>query len=276
MPISVSERVTVVSRSEPVSGYVRLGLSSEQLARSIAPGQFITIACGDLREMFLRRPFSLHRWVRDSGGNATGIEILFHVKGRGTRWLAGQQPGGTVDVMGPLGTAFPHDPDTTRDALIVAGGIGVAPLPALVERLHDPDRHVTVLLGVRTAGGLLCEEELGALGAEVEVATEDGSRGRQGLVSHLVEEKLVRGKPMVYACGPGPMLAAVARHAAAHDVPCQVSLEAVMGCGIGACMGCVVPASDGSRRRVCTEGPVFDAHAIDWPLYVEIVRRAGL
>jgi len=276
MPIPVSERVAVAGRNEPVSGYVRLGFRSEQLACSIAPGQFVNIACGDPRAMFLPRPFSLHRWLRDDCGNRVGIEILFHVKGRGTRWLAGLHPGDTVGLAGPLGIGFQLESDMSRAALIVAGGIGVAPMPALVERLLELSRNVVALIGARSDRGLLCEDELRALGAEVEVSTEDGSRGRQGLVSHLFEEKLVQGKPMVYACGPGPMLAAVAQRATAHDVPCQLSLESVMACGVGACMGCVVPTSDGSNRRVCVEGPVFDARVIDWPLYVETVRRAGL
>ncbi len=277
MSTSVCERVTILNRRELVRGYVRLELSCEPLARSIAPGQFITIGCGDPREMFLRRPFSLHRWMRDDGGNPVGVEILFHAKGRGTRWLAGLDPGDSVDIMGPLGTGFRYPTETGSAALIVAGGIGVAPLPAFIERLHEQGHHVTVLLGARSADGLLCEKELRALGAEVEIATEDGSRGRRGVVSHLAEEKLAEGEPtVVYACGPGPMLAAVAEQAAARNITCQVSLEAAMGCGVGACMGCVVPAADGGRRRVCTEGPVFDANEIDWPRYVDVVRRAGL
>jgi len=271
-----SEMGTIVGRSEPGPGFVRLGIGCTELARSIVPGQFVHIACGDPYDMFLRRPFSLNGWVRDGSGSRIGIEILARVKGRGTRWLAGLQPGDSVDVMGPLGTGFRIEAETARNVLLVAGGIGVAPLLPLAESLHDRGRDVVVLVGARTSDGLLCEAEFRAMGFEVEVTTEDGSRGRQGLVSELVEGKLAASASEIVACGPAPMLAAVARLAADHGAACQVSLEAVMGCGVGACMGCVVPASDGGRRRVCMEGPVFDAREIEWTRYVETVRRSGL
>jgi len=266
----------IVSRSEPAPGFVRLGLRCSELARSIGPGQFVYIACGDPREMFLRRPFSLHRWLRDESGNPIGIEILVRVKGRGTRWLAGLRPGDSLDVMGPLGTGFRLATDKSRGVMLVAGGIGVAPLMALAERLRERNRDAVVLLGARTAGGVLCEDEFRTLGFKVEVTTDNGSRGRRGLVSELVEEKLAEGQHAIYACGPAPMLAAIARVATERAAPCQVSLEAAMGCGVGACMGCVVAASDGGHRRVCTDGPIFDARDIEWARYVETVRRAGL
>ncbi len=276
MPTSVSERVTVAGRSEPSAGYVRLGFLSEPLARSIGPGQFVNITCGDPREMFLPRPFSLHRLLRDDAGEPVGIEIMFRVEGRGTRWLASLRPGDTAEVTGPLGTGFQLDQDTSRDFLVVAGGIGVAPMPVLVEKLRDVSRNVVVLIGARSEQGLVCDDELRALGAEVEMATEDGSRGFHGLVSQLADDRLALGEHAVFACGPGPMMAAIAQLVISREVPCQVSLESMMACGVGACMGCVVPTSDGGHRRVCAEGPVFDALEIDWPRYIETVWRSAL
>ena len=149
-------------------------------------------------------------------------------------------------------------------------------MPALVEKLRDMSRNVVVLIGARSEHGLVCEDELRALGAEVEVATEDGSRGFHGLVSQLTDERLALGEPAVCACGPGPMMAAVAQLVISREVPCQVSLESMMACGVGACLGCVVPAFDGSRRRVCAEGPVFDVGEIDWLRYIDTVRRSAL
>lgn len=268
--------VTVNNLNEPAPGYVRLSLDAPDLAPSIHAGQFIHVSCGDAREMFLRRPFSLHKHISGEDGIPTGFEILFHVKGRGTAWLAGRRPGDRIDVMGPLGMGFNVEKNANRNALIVAGGIGVAPFPALAADLHKHGRETTVVLGARTETRLLGENDMYETGAVVEVATEDGSRGTKGLVSNLVYQKLVDDCPELFVCGPAPMLAAVASQAISRNVPCQVSLEAAMGCGVGACMGCTVPAAGGGYRRVCLEGPVFDADEIAWTEYVETVRRARL
>jgi len=276
MFVCASESVTITCRDEPAPGYCRLGFLNERIARSVTPGQFVHIACGDQREMFLRRPFSHHRYLYDETGDPAGIEILFRVKGRGTRWLADLSVGATLDVIGPLGSGFQLESNATDAALLVAGGIGAAPMPALVQTLRANSRAVTVLMGARTEQGLFCEDELRSLGAEVEVATDDGSRGRHGLVSQLVSDTLTQRAVAVYACGPAPMLAEVARIADDRGVPCQVSLESAIACGVGACMGCAVPSSYGGYRRVCVDGPVFDSSEIDWPGYVESVRRAGM
>jgi dihydroorotate dehydrogenase electron transfer subunit len=268
--------VTVISLTNPAPGYVRLSLDAPNLAPSMTAGQFVHVSCGNIREMFLRRPFSLHRYIAGETGVPTGFEIVFHVKGRGTTWLAERRPGDRIEMMGPLGMGFDVRRNAGRNALIVAGGIGVAPLPALVTNLREQGRETTVLLGARTEAGLLCEEDVREAGATVEVTTEDGSRGMKGLISHLVEQKLADETPELFICGPAPMLAVVARQAIDHDVPCQVSLEAAMGCGVGACLGCMVPATGGGYRRVCLEGPIFSAHDIAWTDYVETVRRAQL
>ncbi|MCD6288124.1 MAG: dihydroorotate dehydrogenase electron transfer subunit [Candidatus Hydrogenedentes bacterium] len=257
---------------------VRLGLDVPAIASSIEPGQFVHVSCGDINQTFLRRPFSLHRFIRrQDGGPPTGIEILFHVKGRGTRWLASRRPGDSVDILGPLGMGFNIKKNPDRDAIVIAGGVGVAPIPALVERLHAQNRKVLVLLGARTDSGILCESELRECGATVEVATEDGSRGIKGFVSRLLDEKLdTIEKSELFVCGPAPMMRAIAEMVADTGVSCQVSLEVAMACGVGACMGCTVPAVGGGYRRVCLEGPVFDAADIAWQDYIETVRRARL
>jgi dihydroorotate dehydrogenase electron transfer subunit len=204
--------------------------------------------------------------------------------GKGTEILASRRPGQEIDLLGPLGKGFsiPFDPGSV---LLVAGGMGVAPLRALAARLcslpqgsgaqdHGADlgAKVTAIIGGKGSRDILCAEELRRLGTEVQVSTEDGSLGRRGLATDLVGEHL--SKPastndlpsIIYACGPRPMLAKVAQMASAAQIPCQVSLEEYMACGIGACMGCVVKtrAEGIPYQLVCKDGPVFEAERIEW------------
>jgi len=200
--------------------------------------------------------------VGDTG--SARVEILYKIEGRGTQLLADAQIGDRVTLVGPLGRPFP--PMTAgQTALLVGGGTGVASLFELAESAH-PGAQVQVLLGARSAGDLMGHAEYEALeGASVAVATEDGSLGTKGLVTALLEPQLeAGGDVVVYACGPTPMMAAVARLCALAEVRCFVSLENNMACGFGVCLGCAAPVSSEGYALVCREGPVFDASEVRW------------
>jgi dihydroorotate dehydrogenase electron transfer subunit len=203
--------------------------------------------------------------------------------GTGTELLSTKKPGESLDLLGPLGHGFDvHKPVTEhRTPILIAGGMGVAPLLFLAERLAGRGGpKARVLIGARTAKQILCEKEFKKYSCDVTIATDDGSRGHKGLVTELLTSHLLTvncqhpalsEKPVspsgvlstIYACGPKPMLQAVSGIAREHVLAAQLSLEAHMACGIGACLGCVVKTKAG-YERVCKEGPVFDALDIVW------------
>jgi dihydroorotate dehydrogenase electron transfer subunit len=229
---------------------------SEYLANTIIPGQFVHVRVHGGLDPLLRRPLSLHR--RNAGEG--WIELLFKVKGRGTRILAGREPGEDLDMIGPLGNGFPRPEDVMY---MIGGGMGVAPLGAVVEDVCGGGGRAKVLIGARSRSALLCVEEFEALGADVQVATEDGSAGFNGLVSELLAELPRPG--VIFSCGPSGMTKAIVRYALERDIRCWASVEERMGCGIGMCRGCAVPIVDGEGtvyKRVCRDGPVFSAEQL--------------
>ncbi|TAN61851.1 dihydroorotate dehydrogenase electron transfer subunit [bacterium] len=254
-----------------------MALSAPQIAKSALPGQFINIKVTDGLEPLLRRPFSIHQIYRQDG-----IKILYEAIGKGSKALARRKSGESLDVIGPLGNGFKlgRGPGAGgRRHVLVAGGMGTAPLVFLAERLAEaknqkPKTKTLVLLGARTKDDILCEKEFKELGCEVRIATDDGSRGFKGYVSELLKDELNAIRyPLsaIYACGPTPMLKEISRISQEYDIPAQISLEAHMACGIGACMGCVIKtarnalrATEYEYKRVCKEGPVFEASRVIW------------
>jgi dihydroorotate dehydrogenase electron transfer subunit len=205
------------------------------------------------------------------------LTVLFRVIGEGTSILSKAEPGDSLDIIGPLGNGFPIDRE--ESAVVVGGGVGIPPLVFLAERLRaeglSPNQHdkrsFRVFLGARDLSTLVCLDEFRALGVHPVVATEDGSAGVPGLVSDALKVgHSFNPKTVVYACGPIPMLAAVAKWAANDGFRCLMSLENKLGCGIGACLGCSIPIreSDGNvhYERVCVDGPVFDADRVAFDL----------
>lgn len=267
------------------------------------PGQFIMVKPSGSLEPFLPRAYSILR-VRHTGSKGkkkTVIEIFYKVMGKGSKALAALKRGDPVDLLGPMGTGY-DVPSRLTTALLVAGGIGVPPVLALAERLARSQSpaagrrssaagrpRMVAFIGGKTSDDVLCVNDFRKAGATVRVATEDGSRGRQGLVTELLESYLRsldnNERSAIYACGPHPMLHAVARVAERFEIPCQVSLEADMACGFGACMACVIPvkqsaassqrsaeegrmADSGQQKAFyklcCKDGPVFDAREVAW------------
>ncbi len=249
----------------PMGDYVRLRLHAPDIASTVLPGQFIAVAVGgETSSLLLRRAFAVYRAGDDI------VEVVVDAHGSGTRWLVAQPPGTEVDVVGPLGRPFP-DPTVDGGVVVVAGGYGAAALIGLVTRMRAQGRPVTAVLGAASARRLVAIGELEGLGAEVLVATDDGSAGTRGMVTDLLRGSAAAAmaeSAAVYACGPMPMLAATSQAAAAAGAPVWVSVEESMACGIGVCMTCVLPVvdTDGQTRmlRSCVAGPTFDGTAVRW------------
>ena len=238
---------------------------SEALARDTQPGQFVMIGFPAGTEPLLRRPYSVYR-VGRPGTPPDTCEVQYKVVGQGTARLASLRAGEPIACLGPLGSGF-QAPPPGATPLLVAGGIGIAGLLHQAVRLASSGRGPRLLFGCRSAEDVPLAEGFEALGIPTEIATEDGSAGRRGLVTALLEEHLARPAVEVYACGPAPMLRAVARQAAGR-AGCQVSVESPMACGFGVCLGCVVETAHGEGFgrfvRACVEGPVFRAEALKW------------
>jgi len=222
----------------------------------IHPGQFVTIKCGD--GLLLRRPISICSWTGSRMGGT--LRVVFEARGEGTRWLAQREVGDALDVLGPLGNGFQTHPGPY---LLVGGGIGVPPLHACACYTGCSS---TAILGFRSRDRAILLDEFDRDCVEVRIATDDGSLGYHGFVDALVRQELEKEHRYlgVLACGPKPMLKNVARVAREFGVPCQVSMEERMGCGVGACLVCACAMADGTMKRVCRDGPVFDAQEVDW------------
>jgi dihydroorotate dehydrogenase electron transfer subunit len=192
--------------------------------------------------------------------------VLFKVVGNGTRILSEIEPGEDLDLIGPLGNGFTIDASKEL-AIIVGGGAGAAPLLCLAKELKGKTKGVYALLGANNMNSVLCEEDFKALGIDTTVATDDGTYGLKGLITDVlldvIGSKLSPLKCCIYACGPRPMVKALGAISAEKDIPCRVSLEEWMACGIGACNGCTVKTKQGNKK-VCSDGPVFDAGDIAW------------
>ncbi len=244
-------------------GFYRMSVNSAYLGKNTVPGQFFEVKCPDGSGAFLRRPLGAHRI------NKYGVEMLYEVVGKGTAALSTMKKGQELDIIGPLGSGFTLPPadGKKREAILVGGGIGVAPLVALAEGLKRYAR-TTVIIGACKKTHVLCESDMKKAGAKVLVATEDGSMGAKGLVTGLLAKALKAAhdtrKTAIYACGPVGMLKAVAGLAAEYGAPCQVSMEEHMACGVGVCLGCPVKMRTGGYKMVCKDGPVFDAGGIAW------------
>jgi dihydroorotate dehydrogenase electron transfer subunit len=261
----------VIENRRLSADYNVLVLDAPQIAAAARPGQFVMLKVTRAADPLLRRPFSVFEVLRNDQGAHAGLSILNKRTGTGTRLLYDAEPGTTLGCLGPLGRPFnPVEPPA--EAWMVAGGVGLAPFVTLATRLQSLRTATTLFYGARTAAELYYVDLFERLGVHTVLSTEDGTRGTRGRVTAPLAEALsaADGGPDItlYVCGPTPMMRAVAGLATDHDRPCEVSLEPVMGCGLGGCYSCVVPVRDPGRPqhfvRSCLEGPVFDARRIHW------------
>jgi dihydroorotate dehydrogenase electron transfer subunit len=262
----------VCDRREPAPGIVVIGCLAPQLARSVRPGQFVMVI-----------PPSGERVATALGvyeAEGDRMSLMLAIVGPRTRELALVEPGASLALLGPLGNGFDVD-RLGDDVALVAGGVGIAPLLLPARDLRARGARVKLYYGARNAASLVDVDLFDALGVEIALATDDGSRGHQGYATDVLERD-GREHTAIAACGPSPMLRSVGRVARTLEIPAQLSLEETFACGVGACWGCIVPLdrasaqapafpeADASERRtyvharICKEGPVFWAHELRW------------
>lgn len=241
----------VVSNQNICPEFRKLRIDAKPILKNIRPGQFVHIRVSNGLKPFFRRPFSACRAKKY-------LEIFYEVVGNGTRILASKNKGDSLDVLGPLGTPFSMPPKGTRQIVLIAGGIGLAPMLILSDALAAKKCELILLYGGRTGGHVYSMREFKENGCKVLIATEDGSAGIKGRVSALFSE--IDPDPattFIYTCGPRPMMAVVQDFARRHGLKGEASCEEVMACGTGICLGCAIETTKGFKT-VCNDGPVFD------------------
>lgn len=244
----------IIKKSTDGVGVIDMTIACPQIAQTAKPGQFINIKCG--QERILRRPIS----ICDSDGE--NIRFLFQIRGGGTEWLSEREIGDTLDIHAPLGKGFTIG-DTNKTAVFVGGGIGVFPL-LYASRMYA--QNAVVLLGFRSSEHIALVGDFKSNGAEVQIATDDGSAGRHGYVTDLLADYIKNTKNIenidcIFACGPLPMLERTANIANSNNIKCEVSMEERMACGVGACLVCACETKHG-YKHICKDGPVFDSTEI--------------
>jgi dihydroorotate dehydrogenase electron transfer subunit len=268
MPVDIEARV--IRNTRLSADYHVIALAAPEIAATAAPGQFVMVKPGRGTDPLLRRPFSVFE-VLSAQGRVEGLTLLSKRIGVTTRMLFDADEGDRVSCLGPLGRPFSLI-DPPREAWVVAGGVGLAPFATLSSALLERGTPTILFYGARTADELFYLDWFRSRGVRLVLTTEDGSAGLRGRVTVALEQALARAgaiEIMVYACGPEAMLAAVAQLASRFGRPSQVSVERVMGCGMGGCYSCVIPIHDratGRRHyvRSCLSGPVFDGSDIAW------------
>ena len=259
------EKAIVVSQVNVAQDTYSLHLNAPHIAKTAQAGQFVEMYIND-GAMILPRPIS----ICDADGDV--VRFVYQVKGKGTKWLSALTAGDALRITGPLGVGFDLGLGGADAAAVAGGGIGIPPLLLLCKRLQaeNANRAITAFLGYR--GDVFLVKDFKKAGVTVKIATDDGSLGFHGNVAQLLEHERVPFGAL-YTCGPTPMLQSVAAYAEKRQMPCQVSMEEKMGCGVGACMSCVVKmksagsstsAGDWTYKRVCADGPVFNAAEVLW------------
>lgn len=271
----IQTKAKIVYNKKLAKAHFLMRIESKEIAKTALPGQFVHIRVSEKTNPLLRRPFSFNRI------DGKYFEVLYKVVGKGTQILSEKKQGEKLDVIGPLGNTF-ELPEEDFMPILVAGGMGVAPLlflaekimeckaPCLAGRQESAKRKAIAIIGAKTKAEILCSKQLKELGFDVKIATEDGSAGKKALATDLLwttdylpRAKSRGGPSTIYACGPKPMLKEVASIAKEKDIKAQVLMEEVMACGVGACLGCAVNTKKGIKM-VCKDGPVFNADEILW------------
>ncbi len=258
--MGVKVNCELLKKEKLIEGIYKFSVKAPEIAKEAKPGQFLEIKVSETGEPFLRRPISIY--------NIDGevIEFIFQVKGRGTELLAKFEVGKQIDIIGPLGFGS-FKVQEYKSVAIIGGGIGVYPLYELTKELKGKT-NLNVYLGFRDKSLVTCEKEFEEIGLnKLVVTTDDGSYKEKGFAIDFMKKDIEEHNvDMIFACGPLPMLKAVRQYAIENNIPCQISLEERMGCGIGACLGCAVKVISGAEPRyghVCKEGPVFNAQDVE-------------
>lgn len=261
--MGVKVNCKLLKKEELVSGIYKYTVEAPEIAKLAKPGQFLEIKVSETGEPFLRRPISIYNINKDLGE----VEFIFQVKGRGTELLSKIELGKEIDIMGPLGKGS-YDIKEYNNVAIIGGGIGIYPLYELTKQLKGK-ANLNVYLGFRDKSLVTCEKEFEEIGLnKLVVTTDDGSYKEKGFAIDFMKKDIEEHKvDMIFACGPLPMLKAIRNYAIENNIPCQISLEERMGCGIGACLGCAVKIVSGENilyKHVCKDGPVFNAKEVEF------------
>jgi dihydroorotate dehydrogenase electron transfer subunit len=259
--VKYCKRAAILDNERVADSFYLMKLDVGPMASDCSPGEFVHLRSLTADWPFLRRPFSIY----STDGEGT-IEIVYKVVGKATALMSDAIPGDVFDVMGPLGEPFALPAGASR-VIAVGGGVGIPPLVFFCQRYAGALDEVHLLVGAKTAAEIIVPVSLIVEGVKVTYYTEDGSKGEMGLVTEGLGpalEGLDQGSAEVIACGPRAMLAEVASIAREGGQNCQVSVEEIMACGMGACLSCAVPRAGGGYFHACKDGPVFDSQAIDW------------
>lgn len=251
---------TIVSNAPLCDGYYEMEFSWDSATGHPEPGQFFTVRTSDSSVPLLRRPFAFSAFDK----KRTTASMIYQKRGSGTGLLAAKGTNDTIDLIGPLGKPFPL-PQKNQEALLVAGGIGLGPVLFLATALKNAGLPFTLVFGCRTAANIPVSAGFAALLPHL--CTDDGSRGFKGTTTDYLSalSKITGPATVLYACGPHPMLKTCHAFAYEKGIVCHVSIEQIMACGVGACMGCVVKVNhEPGFARACAEGPVFDSREIAW------------
>lgn len=259
--------VTITENKEIAPGFYSMRLVIAEMPVKFDPGQFFQLRISEAgvdAKTLLRRPFAPSQYYPD------GLAFTYAITGTGTSQMKEKPKGSTARVLGPLGRGY-RLPEKDVTAILVGGGCGAPSLRPLAQELRTRGNRIMAVIGARTADLLLEKDGIGSLADDFILATDDGSEGYKGSVVGALEQALSTGRQSarieLFACGPHPMLKALAKFAMVHATACQISLEERMACGFGACMGCVVSTAEEKGmvyKKVCSDGPVFDATAILW------------
>ena len=259
----LEQTAQIISNERDTDSYFRLVLRAPQIAPLVQPGQFAHVRVTPLKDALLRRPFSIFQVAGET------FSILYKTVGKGTDALSRMRAGEEISVIAPLGHGFTVPKRGGETPLLVAGGYGMAAMFLLAQR--SPKKGI-VFVGGRKSVDILCEKEFVALGWDVRATTEDGSHGEKGLVTQPLLAELrtphsALRTPKLFACGPTGMLKAIGKIAEEFNLPCELSMDEHMCCGVGVCLTCVIPVKTGGNweyQRTCTEGPVFDSRQVLW------------
>ena len=262
MPTNIKAKL--VEKQELIPEIFKFAVEAKELVETAKPGHFIEIRVNDDIEPFLRRPISIHNMDKNSGK----LEFIFQVKGKGTEILSKRNIGDLIDIIGPLGNGtFKYE--KYENIAIIGGGIGVFPLYELAKNAKNDGKTVNTYLGFRNKDLVVLEDEFKNVSTSLTLTTDDGSYSQKGFAIDFLKQDIEDGKvDSIFACGPLPMLKAVRNLAIEKNVPCQISLEERMGCGLGVCLGCAVKTAESPKDapqyvHVCKAGPVFDANYVE-------------
>lgn len=254
----------LIKKEQLKSDIFKYSVEAPDIVKDAKQGQFIEIRVSDNVEPFLRRPISIHNMDKENGI----LEFIFQVKGKGTKILSEKVEGDLIDIIGPLGHGT-FEYNDFQNIAIIGGGIGVFPLYELAKNAKNDGKNVNIYLGFRNKDFVVLEDEFKELANELILTTDDGSYSEKGFAIDFLKKDVEDGKiDCIFACGPLPMLKAVRNYAIEKNIPCQISLEEKMGCGLGVCLGCAVKTAESSSENpeyvhVCKVGPVFEAKDVE-------------